>query len=1194
MNFYLQLSNDLRYIMRITLSQVIVFFVLTGVSYAGETSAQGVLNNPVKLNRTSTTLNNALKRIEKAASVKFVYSKNIINDDQLVSVDAFNDKLSNVLDDLLHTRGIKYEVLNQQIVLSPLKSSASPSIAGISTIIAGRADVVVTGRVTDANGDALVGVSVKLKGSTAGSSTNASGNFSIGIPETVSNPVLVFSYLGYTTKEIAVTGRTSINVQLVEDVKTLQEVVVVGYGTQRRGEVSQAISSVDMEDLREVPVTNVTQALQGRVPGIVSVPNSFRPGSASTIRLRGSRSLTAGNDPLYVVDGIPINYSIDDINPLDIESIDVLKDAAATAIYGSRGANGVIQVTTKKGKAGKLTVDYVGTTSGDEIVRKLDVYNGPEFAQFRRDAFIGSGVYNATANANNANKRYFPDPEADYELFRSNDNMLWDNVKNAYEWIELDIASTPKKFIAKTRPTTAEEQEVMRNLGYPVLTEVAVYDPSKITTYNWGEDALRTGVTQNHNISVSGGSEKFSSSFGGGYFKQTGIIKSQDYTRFTLSNNNNLRPTSYLTFGTNLNYSNVLQNGGVDLYGAASGQFPLARPYDANGNFLLNPGADDQVFNPLNDVNSVLDETRINRLLGNVFGQVNIIEGLTYRAAFGVDVNNSRRGRFNGSLSSVQRGAAPNASYNVNTGLVWTLQNQLNYNTVIADKHDITLTAVQELRKRRDEANNSSAVGLTYESQLWYALQNNANGTFVVSGNYLQDQLASHLGRINYSYDNKYILSAAVRHDASSVLAPENNSQVFPSASIAWRMDQEPFIQKIAAIDQLKIRAGFGAVGNSSIDPFQTAGVLDAPSYYNWGDVVSIGYTPRSLRSRVTWERTVTKNIGLDYVLLKGKLAGSIDVYESNTNNIQNQELPGAGGIQFALVNLGNVRNKGIEIALSTVNIDKSSKKGGFRWTSDFVFTTNKEEITELNNRGTDQIAQQWFYGQPVRTYWDFNNQGVFQYTDTLEGGILKDYFWKKPGNKAGELFKPGRIRVEDMNGDTVITDADRIHIGSPNPKWTGSFNNTFSYKGFDLTSFIYISQGSTIRDFRPGLVGRYPGPQVNYWTPTNPSNDYQQPNRTSDIPVYWQSLSFRDGSFVRVRSILLSYRLPASVLEKIKVGSMAVSVNAVNPFIFSKYKRYDPETVPYNTTWPQGNTNNPAPTSYSFRSFVFGLKVGL
>ena len=1192
MKFYLQLSNDLGYIMRITLSQVIIFIVLTGISYADESNAQGVLNNSVKLNQTTTTLNNALKRIEKAADVKFVYSKSIIDADQLVSISADSEKLSVVLDDLLKSRGIAYEVMNQQIVLSPLASAGM--IAETDGTNSVKRDIVVTGRITDPSGEPLIGVSIKLKGSTSGAASNVSGNYSITIPSNITNPVLVFSYLGYATKEVAVEGKTSINVQLVEDVKTLQEVVVVGYGTQKRGDVSQAIASVDMENLKDVPVTNVTQALQGRIPGLVSTPSSFRPGSGSSIRLRGTRSLTAGNDPLYVVDGIPISYTIDDINPLDIESIDVLKDAAATAIYGSRGANGVIQITTKKGKAGKLSIDYNGNTSADDIVRKLEVYNGPEFAQFRRDAFIGSGVYNATANANNTNKRYFPDPEADYELFKSNDNMLWDNVKNAYEWIDLDITSTPRRFVAKTRPTTAEEKAVMASLGYPVLNEVAIYDPSKITSYNWGDDALRTGITQNHNISISGGSDKFRSAFGGGYFKQTGIIKSQDFSRFTLSNNNNFRPKEYLNFGTNLNYSNAIRNGGTDLYSGASGQFPLATPYDSNGNFLLNPGADDQVFNPLNDPNTVFDETRTNRLLANVFGQVNILKGLSYRSAFGIDLNTSRRGRFNGAVSSVRRNAAPNGNYDTNNGLVWTFQNQLNYTTTFAGKHDFSATVVQELRKRRDEENNTSANELTYETQKWYALQNNAKGVTVVSGNFLQDQLASHLGRINYSYDSKYIFSAALRHDASSVLSPENQSQLFPSASVAWRLDQEPFIKAIPAIEQLKIRLGFGAVGNAGIDPYQTAGVLFRdPSYYNFGNNVAIGYTPQFLRSQVTWERTVTKNLGVDYGFLKGRVSGAIDIYESNTNNIQNIPLRGAGGIASALVNLGNVRNRGLEIALSTVNIDKSAKKGGFRWTSDFAFSTNKEEITELNNRGVDDIARQWFYGNPVRSYWDFKSDGIFQYTDTLSGGILKDYFWKKSG-KNNANFQPGRIRVQDLNGDTVINDADRVILGSPNPKWTGSINNTFSFKGFDLSSFIYISRGSLVRDFRPGLVGRYPGQKVNYWTPTNPSNEYQQPNRTTDIPLYWQSLSFRDGSFVRVRSIQLAYHLPASMLERLSLNNMTVSFNAVNPFIFSKYKRYDPETVPYNSTYPQGSTANPAPTSYSYRSFVFGLRMGL
>jgi len=329
----------------------------------------------------------------------------------------------------------------------------------------------------------------------------------------------------------------------------------------------------------------------------------------------------------------------------------------------------------------------------------------------------------------------------------------------------------------------------------------------------------------------------------------------------------------------------------------------------------------------------------------------------------------------------------------------------------------------------------------------------------------------------------------------------------------------------------------------------------------------------------------------LDYAFFKNRISGSIDVYQSNSNEIQRQSIPAASGYSYYTVNLGVVRNSGIEVSLSTVNIDKGK---GFKWTTDFVFSTNKESIVSLSNTNTDDIGNQWFLGHPVRSYVDYKSQGIFQYADTLAGGILKDYFWKKSGNKTNPNFQPGRIRVQDVSGDTVITDADKVYLGSPNPKWTASINNTFSYKGFDLSTFVYISYGALVRDIRPGLVGRYESVKVNYWTPTNPSNDYQQPNTTSDIPLYWQALSFRDGSFIRIRSILLTYHVPENFLKKFKLSNMSLSVNAVNPFLFSRYKRYDPETVPYTSTYPSSSTANPAATSFSYRSFVFGLRVGL
>jgi TonB-linked SusC/RagA family outer membrane protein len=1050
----------------------------------------------------------------------------------------------------------------------------------------------ITGVVTDAtDGSPVIGASIIVKGTQKGVSTNIDGKYSINAN---AGDVLIFRSVGYSDRQITVADNKVINVKMASNSQDLNEVVVVGYGTQRRGDVSQAITSVNVKELKNVPVTNLSTALQGRVAGLIATPSSYRPGSGSSIRIRGNRSLTAGNDPLFVVDGIPITYSIDDINPLDIETIDVLKDAAATAIYGSRGANGVIQVTTKKGKTGKISIDYSGNSSVETILRELEVYNGPDFAQFRRDAFIGSGVYSTPNNVPSPGKRYFPDAAADFALFTSNDQALWNNVKNAYEFTELDPATG--KFIAKTRPTTAEEKGLLQRLGYPVLNEVAVYDPSKITTFNWGEEALQKGLTQNHNISVAAGSEKFSSTFSGGYFDQKGINPGQDYSRYTLSNNNTFKPVKFITVGSNINYSNAIQNIGPDVYSAANGQFPLATPYNANGDFIRNPGDDALVVNPLNDQNTVFNENRINRFLANASAQINIVKGLSYRSAFGIDLNNLRRGIFNGSQSSVRQGNPANASYRADNAFTWTLQNQLNYNILVARNHDLTATVVQELRKERREINNTSAENLTYETQKWYALQNNSGGLITGDGSYFETALASHLGRLNYSYQGKYILSVAMRHDGSSVLAKENSGMFFPSGSVAWRIDQENFMKKIPVIDQLKLRASFGAVGNSGIDPYQSRGPLNGtPSYYNFGGAVALGYAPEKLElPDLTWERTVSQNIGLDFGLLKSRISGSIDIYQSVSNQIQQRSLPAASGYQRLLVNLGKINNRGIEVALSTVNIDKSANKNGFKWTTDFTFAANKEAIKYLTASGTDDIANQWFLGQPIRNYNDFTSQGIFQYADTLAGGILKDYYWKKAGNRTNPNFQPGRIRVQDITGDTIVTDADKMSLGSAIPKWTGSFNNTFSFKGFNLSTFVYASIGSLIRDIRPGLVGRYQSAKVNYWTPTNPSNDYQQPNRGTDIPLYWQSLSFRNGSFVRVRNILLSYNIPASVLNKIKVNNMVVSFNAVNPILWSKYKRFDPETVPYSSTYPSSSTANPSPTSYSFRSFVLGLRVGL
>jgi hypothetical protein len=405
-------------------------------------------------------------------------------------------------------------------------------------------------------------------------------------------------------------------------------------------------------------------------------------------------------------------------------------------------------------------------------------------------------------------------------------------------------------------------------------------------------------------------------------------------------------------------------------------------------------------------------------------------------------------------------------------------------------------------------------------------------------------------------------------------------------------LDDESFIKNISFFNQLKLRLGYGSVGNSSISPYLTSGTLNR-SLYNWADNPAAGYAPGSLPlPNLSWEKTNAKNAGIDFGVLKNRVAGTIDVYQSNSvNQIQSQSIPAASGYSSVFVNVGEVRNKGIEISLSTTNIDQPD---GIRWITDFMFTKNKEEIVTLDGSQNNNVGNQWFLGWPIQTYYDYESQGVFQYADTVKGGILKDYYWARAGNRSNASLQPGRLKVADRNGDTVITEADKIVLGSPVPKWIGSINSTLSYKGFDLMIYVYFRKGSMIRTLRPQTNGRQVGPAVNYWTPTNPSNEYSQLNNTVDIQQFWQAIGFRDGSFVRVRSISLTYRIPKKFLSRYNATGASVYVNAVNPFLFSKYKGVDPETMSFVSSYPTSSNTGATPTSYSYRSFVFGIRLSL
>ncbi|UOQ70425.1 SusC/RagA family TonB-linked outer membrane protein [Hymenobacter cellulosilyticus] len=973
------------------------------------------------------------------------------------------------------------------------------------------------------------------------------------------------------TQEVTV-GAGPVNVTLQEDVKQLADVVVVGYGTQKKSDVTGALSSVSEEKIKQVPVQNVTQALQGRAAGVDVAGSNFRPGESPSIRIRGNRSVRASNEPLYVVDGIPLaqGTGLNDFNPDDIESVEVLKDASATAIYGSRGANGVVIVTTKRGKEGKFSISYNSYASFDRAQRTLDVFDGAEFAEVRREAYRTSGSYTTP----------YPNPAGDFTLFGTDPNV-WNNIANAYTWKDRTAR------VPETREATAEEKARFAQYGFPNVTQIPIYDPSKIQTTDWQKEALRTAFTQNHQLSASGGSENLRTSLSVGYLSQEGIQYGQDFTRYTARATFDFKINKIISVGGSTNASLGVQNYGPDIYGKAVGQLPYAAPYDAAGVFQFNPGADANILNPLRDPENTFNERRVARFFTSLYAEARLLEGLRYRLNIGPDFRNARNGQFRGARSTGQGGgsnAVSFAQYDQSQNFTYVIENLLFYDKQLSENHSLGVTLLQSAQQDRSEGSSVSATNLPYDSQKWYNIGStyNAQAQSFGSGPFVRRRLMSYMGRVNYSFKDRYVLTATGRADGASVLAQGRKWAFFPSVALAWKLQEETFFKELTYLSELKLRGGYGSVGQASVDPYTTGGTLQQTPYV-WDEIAAYGYTPTpgtlpntlgGLPNRdLEWERTATVNVGLDFGFLRNRVTGSVEVYRANTTGLLlPRALPTVSGFNNVLQNIGATRNTGVEVSLSTVNMER----GKFRWGTDFIFTKNKEEFVELASGKQDDIGNRWFIGQPLGVYYDYQYDGIWQ-------------TWETEG-LARYRATPGTIKVVDVNNDGLINTADQVVLGSNRPKWTGSVNNSFSFRGFDLSFLVYARVGQLLgTGYRPGLGGRFPGMQVDYWTPANPSNSAPRPNSREDQATYSSSMLYRSGSFAKVRSISLSYTFPKELVSKFYSSNLSVYVNAVNPFLITKYEGLDPEATDVGS-----NTAELAQArNLSTKSLVFGLRIG-
>ena len=951
-------------------------------------------------------------------------------------------------------------------------------------------DITVKGTVNGENGTPLRGASITLKGTNKGTTTDNNGAFTISASR---GSTLVVSAVGYAEKEVRIGDQATITIDLVVDSEALGEVVVIGYGTQRKKDVTGSTITIKGETLNEIKAPNIFNQLQGRAPGVDIVNNSTQIGSGGQIRIRGNRSLTGNNNPLIVVDGMVYGGSVNDINPDNIASLDILKDASATAIYGSRGSNGVIIITTKRGTSQKATTTYNGYVGVVNAIDTYRLFNGTEYAKFKQDAKEGQ-----------------PNP--------ANNNPY---ALNATE---------------------------QANLAAGVSTD-------------WQDLLLTQGIRTSHDISVRGGTDRTQYSFGVGYYNETGIIHDQKLNRYSFNVNIDHKVSDRIKIGFT-SFNTLLRSNrlGTNAYGAGTRLGPLYKPYNDDGTINFKPavlqGVDNAQINPLTAIgnNDLIKEfNRRYQFQHNFYAEIKILKDLKFKSTFGYGWSQTLASNYTGPNTVFNINATPagsNLSQNNSEGWQYTVNNSLEYNKTFAGRHKVTVLALQEVQKNHFRAQQFNGQGVPADFlQDYNWLQ--VNTINPQGGNFNESALIGYMGRAVYSFDDRYLLTATVRTDGASVLAPGNQWVTYPALSLGWNIANEKFMQNVAAISTLKLRAGWGISSNAGIGAYTTLGSL-GNNFYNFGSGTAIGVNyvngyliNTSPNPNLTWEKTTGINIGLDFGLLKNRITGSVDFYKNNTTDILlNRELPRSNGVNSILVNVGETSNYGLEFSVSSVNIES---KNGFRWTTDFNGFFNREKIVALQLGLQQDRGNGWFVGQPITTIFDYKKIGIWQTSEAAQAAVYG--------------VAPGDIKIEDVNKDNVINDADRGVVGNFQPDLVAGLSNRFEFKNFDLNIVMFGRFGQTVvatylsadgggAGYPFFLNSRVNQLKVDYWTPTNPTNAFPQPDASKDALLFTSTLTYRDGSFIKLRTIDFGYNIPEKFLSKAKISGLRAYVSAQNPFI--------------------------------------------
>jgi len=1082
---------------------VIVLLVAIGQTFALGTYSQ---NTRLNINMSDATIGSVLEAIENQSEFYFMYESNKVNVDKKISVNATNKSVDEVLHELFSGSGIIYKINNRQIALT----TESENIEGQQVL-------KVAGKVSDSSGAPVPGASIVVKGTTKGVITDPDGKFSISIPADAK--VLVISFVGMKTQDISVGNKSIINVVLEDETIGLEEVVAIGYGTIKKSDLTGSVSSIKAQQLVSFPASGAVQALQGRASGVQITSNNGDPGGSVTVKIRGGTSINASSEPLYVVDGFPGAFLP---QAEDIESLEVLKDPSSTAIYGSRGANGVIMITTKKGKKGKTRIEYNTSISQQSETHRFDLLNSQEFLALQQPFY----------------------------------------------------------------PTYVSDGQ----------------------NTDWQDVIFQKGSIQTHQISLSGGNETMNFYISGSYFDQKGLIINSGFNKYSITSNIDIQATSKLKVGVKL-FAQRANTDGVPtqegsggstqagVIGSALRFMPDQGIYKPDGVTYSLAKLGDPIDNPYTILQENTRESVSDRMMGNFSGEYKLFENLTINSTLGVSTRSDRTGNYATSLTNSAAGKG-NAAMNAIKNSSISSENYINYNQTFASVHKLNFMAGYTYSYERNESWGANTNSFITDAFSFWNMGGGTETPSVATSGVVDEKLISFYGRLNYGYNDKYLVTFTSRYDGSSKFSKNQKWAFFPSGSAAWNMHKESFLKNLSTISQWKWRVSYGIVGSQAINSYQTLARLSPVLSIVNGVQVNAVRPVAVANDNLKWESTASTNLGTDIGLFKNRLNLTLDFYKNITSDqLFPVNLPPYAGIATQLQNVGKLENKGLEVTLTTKNFT-----GDFQWNTDFNISFNRNKVLELPD-GKDILynnapghwpsfanARIMRVGEALGSFWGYTYDGVYQTGDTFIPGA--GFEQVAGGEKYRDINGKDASGILTGNPDNALNTSDLSVIGNPNPDFIFGFNNEFKYKDFDLVVFINGSQGNDIYSYQfqeldnLGAYGYNATKAVlNRWSPTNTNTDV--PMKMTNRSLKPSSRWIMDGSYIRIRNIMLGYTLPQNVTRKLSIQKLRLYISAQNYFTFTKYKGYDPE-VNYRAS------NTTLGTDYASYPMAKSLTAGL